>query len=275
MKTNVILHLGDSREVLKKYPDGYFNLIITSPPYADARKNHYDSISPNDFPDFFESFHSELWRVLSADGSFVINIKDKVIDGVRNRYVWKTIMRLSELGWFCIDDYLWVKPNAMPGYWPNRLRDEWEYCFHLTKNKKFKMYQDAVRKPIGDWAKTRLVKLTGKSAERHNSENNSGFGRDLRKWVNKDSVLPGNTISVPLVGKDMGHPAVFPTGLPEFFIKLFSTDGDRVLDPFGGSGSTALGCEGLERDVVLIDNKPDYISVMKERLSHMKPKLKR
>lgn len=275
MKTNVILHLGDSREVLKKYPDGYFNLIITSPPYADARKNHYDSISPNDFPNFFESFHKELWRVLSPDGSFLINIKDKVIDGVRNRYVWKTIMRLSELGWLCIDDYLWVKPNAMPGYWPNRLRDEWEYCFHLTKNKKFKMYQDEVRKPIGDWAKTRLAKLTGKSAERHNSENNSGFGRDLRKWVNKDSVLPGNTISVPLVGKDMGHPAVFPTGLPEFFIKLFSTDGDKILDPFGGSGSTALGCEGLKRDVVLIDNKPDYINVMKERLSHMKPKLKK
>lgn len=275
MKTNVILHIGDSREVLKKYPDGHFNLIITSPPYADARKNHYDSINPNDFPDFFESFHSELWRVLSPDGSFVINIKDKVIDGVRNRYVWKTIMRLSELGWFCVDDYLWIKPNAMPGYWPNRLRDEWEYCFHLTKNKKFKMYQDAVRKPIGDWAKTRLAKLTGKSAERHNSENNSGFGRDLRKWVNKDSVLPGNTISVPLVGKDMGHPAVFPTGLPEFFIKLFSTDGDRILDPFGGSGSTALGCEGLEREVVLIDNKPDYVNVMKERLSHMKPKLKK
>ena len=60
-----------------------------------------------------------------------------------------------------------------------------------------------------------------------------------------------------------------------FCIKLFSTDGDRILDPFGGSGSTALGCEGLEREVVLIDNKPDYVNVMKERLSHMKPKLKK
>ena len=62
-------------------------------------------------------------------------------------------MALSEKGWKCIDDYLWIKPNAMPGYWPNRLRDEWEYCFHLTKNNKFKMYQESVKKPMGTWAK--------------------------------------------------------------------------------------------------------------------------
>src|SRR5450432_2815398 len=103
----------------------------------------------------------------------------------------------------------------MPGYWPNRLRDEWEYCFHLTKNKKFKMFQDSVKRPIGDWAEKRLSKLNGKSTIRHNSENNSGFGRDLNKWVDKDFVLPGNVVSVPLIGKNMGHPAVFPYGLPE------------------------------------------------------------
>lgn len=64
----------------------------------------------------------------------------------------------------------------------------------------------------------------------------------------------------------MGHPAVFPTGLPEFFIKLFSKEGDTVLDPFGGSGSTAIACIQLSRNCVLIDNKPDYISVIKNRL---------
>lgn len=90
MKTQVNIHLGDSREILKQYPNGHFNLIVTSPPYADARKKHYDSISTEEFPDFFLTFHSEFWRVLADDGSLVINIKDKVIDGQRDRYVWKT-----------------------------------------------------------------------------------------------------------------------------------------------------------------------------------------
>ncbi len=263
---NLVIHQGDSRDLLKYFPDGYFNLIVTSPPYANARKNHYDSINPNDFPDFLLSFHEQFWRVLADNGSFVLNIKDKVINGTRNRYVWKTIMALSEKGWKCIDDYLWIKPNAMPGYWPNRLRDEWEYCFHLTKINKFKMYQESVKKPMGTWAKKRLVNLNGKSAERHNSENNSGFGRDLRKWVGKDMVLPGNTVSVPLVGKNMGHPAVFPVDLPAFFIKLFTKENDNVLDPFAGSGSTGLAALQLNRNVTMIDTKEEYVKVIKKRL---------
>lgn len=265
-KSNLEIICGDSRKVLKNFPDGHFNLIVTSPPYADARKKHYDSISTKDYPEFFKTFHDEFWRVLADDGSFILNIKDKVINGVRDRYVWKTVMMLSDLGWHCVDDYLWIKPNAMPGFWTNRLRDEWEYCFHFTKKSKFKMYQAHVKKPMGDWAEKRLANLNGKSAVRHNSENNSGFGRDLRKWVDKDLVLPGNTVSVPLVGKNMGHPAVFPVGLPEFFIKLFTKEHDNVLDPFSGSGSTALAGMKLSRNVVLIDNNADYINVSKTRL---------
>jgi site-specific DNA-methyltransferase (adenine-specific)/site-specific DNA-methyltransferase (cytosine-N4-specific) len=264
--SEVKIHLGDCREVLKEYPDAYFNLIFTSPPYADARKNHYDSIHPDDFPEFFSTFHEPFWRVLADDGSLVINIKDKVVDGVRHRYVWKTIMALNDLGWRCVDDYLWIKPNAMPGYWSNRLRDEWEYCFHLTKQKEFAMYQDAVKKPIGDWTEKRLANLNGKSAERHNSENNSGFGRDLRNWEGKEYVLPGNTVTAAVVGKNMGHPAVFPISLAEFFIKLFTKEGDNILDPFAGSGTTALAAMRLNRNAVLIDNKPEYVEVAKNRL---------
>lgn len=263
--------LGDSREVLKWFPDRYFNLIVTSPPYADARHKHYDSINPDEYASFILSFHEQFWRVLADDGSFVLNVKDRVSNGVRYRFVWHTIEALSGKGWLCIDDYIWVKPNAMPGYWPNRLRDEWEYCFHMTKEKNFAMYQESVKKPIGDWAEKRLVKLTGKSNGRHNSENSSGFGRDLRKWVNKKDVLPGNVVVMPLVGKNMGHPAVYPVGLPEFFIKLFTKPGDNVLDPFAGSGSTALAAEKLDRNVVLIDSKPEYFETMRTRIGKTCP----
>ena len=264
-KTDVFL--GDSRTVLKQFDSGQFNLIVISPPYADARKKHYSGVGCDEYVDFIVSFHDQLWRVLADEGSFILNIKDKVVDGVRHRFVWHTLDALSRLGWRCVDDYIWLKPNAMPGFWRNRLRDEWEYCFHLTKQRNFAMYQDAVRRPIGDWAKKRLANLNGKSNERHDSENKSGFGRDLRNWVNRDTVLPGNTISVPLVGKDMGHPAAFPVGLPEFFIKLFTKEGDYVLDPFAGSGSTGLAAENLGRNAVLIEEKDDYVAAIRQRMS--------
>lgn len=260
---------GDAREVLAQFPDKHFNLIVTSPPYADARRNHYDSIKPDDYKAFMLSFHQQFWRVLSDDGSFILNVKDKVVDGVRHRFAWHTIEALSEQGWRCVDDYIWVKPNAMPGYWRNRLRDEWEYCFHMAKQRDFAMYQDAVKRPIKDWFQSRMKKLTGKSNGRHNSENNSGFGRDLRNWLDKELVLPGNVLQVALVGKNMGHPAAFPVDLPSFFIKLFTKPGDRVLDPFAGSGSTAIAAEALDRNVVLIDTKAEYVDTIETRLSKL------
>src|SRR5438093_3416677 len=125
---------GDSREVLTAYA-GQVDLIVTSPPYADARHNHYDIIHPDKFEEWFMTFHDAFYSALKPTGSFVVNIKDKVVNGVRHRYVWNTIEALCERGWFAIDDYLWHKTNPMPGYWPNRLRDGWEYCFHLAKSK--------------------------------------------------------------------------------------------------------------------------------------------
>jgi site-specific DNA-methyltransferase (adenine-specific)/site-specific DNA-methyltransferase (cytosine-N4-specific) len=272
MSTTTHLYHGDSRNVLALFPDGHFNLIVTSPPYADARRKHYDSITPDEYADFLLSFHEQFWRVLADNGSFVLNIKDKVVNGARHRFVWHTVMALAERGWLCVDDYIWAKHNSMPGYWPNRLRDEWEYCFHMTKQKQFAMYQDAVKQPIGKWAEKRLQKLNGRTdTHRHNSDTESGFGRDLRRWKDKKMVLPSNVLRFGLVGKNMGHPAVFPVALPEFFIKLFTQPGERVLDPFGGSGSTALAAEALNRHVVLIDTKEEYINVARGRLEQSSP----
>ena len=73
----------------------------------------------------------------------------------------------------------------------------------------------------------------------------------------------------------MGHPAVFPVGLPEFFIKLFTKPGDMVLDPFAGSGSTGLAAEKLDRNVVLIDTKPQYIDSIEVRLNKNKSNLRK
>ncbi len=262
---NCTVITGDAREELLAY-EGQVDLIVTSPPYADARHKHYDGVHPDKFVEWFLTFHEPFFKALKPSGSLVINIKDKVVNGVRHRYVWRTIEALSDNGWYAIDDYLWHKTNPMPGYWPTRLRDGWEYCFHLAKSKRPHFNSDAVRKPIGDWVDSRLAKLGENDLSRHNSVNDSGFGRDISRWVGKQTVLPSNVISLPLVGKNKGHPAVFPVDLPLFFIKLLCPEGGLVVDPFGGSGTTGIAALSLGRQSVLIDSNPEYYQAAIKRL---------
>lgn len=256
---------GDSRNELQDFAD-QVDLIVTSPPYADARRKHYDSVHPDKFVEWFLTFHEPFFKALKPEGSLVINIKDKVIDGVRHRYVWRMMDALCDQGWLAIEDYIWHKTNPMPGAWPSRLSDGWEYCFHLAKSKRPYFNADAVRKPIGDWVESRLRKLGGNDLSRHNSVNESGFGRDISKWVGKQTVLPSNVISRALVGKNKNHPAVFPVDLPLFFIKLLSPENGLVIDPFGGSGSTGIAALSVGRDCVLIDNNPQYCQAAIKRL---------
>lgn len=248
---------GDSREVLNDFKN-CANLIVTSPPYADARKRHYDSISPDEFVEWFLTFHDPFYNSLLENGSFVLNIKDKVVNGVRHRFVWDTIQTLSENGWYAVDDYIWHKTNPMPGFWPSRLSDGWEYCFHLAKTRTPFFNRDEVKKPIGEWSKSRLRNLSDVDFTRHNSSNESGFGRDISKWVGKTEVSPSNVIDLPLVGKNKNHPAVFPVDLPLFFIKLLCPPGGLVIDPFGGSGTTGIAALMSGRNSVIIDNNPSY-----------------
>ena len=252
-----VIVLGDNREVLSSFPDKA-DLIITSPPYADARKNHYDSIEPDKYKDWFITFHKGFYFSMKQEGSFILNIKDKVVDGVRNRFVWDTIQELTKLGWYGIDDYIWHKTNPMPGYWPTRLSDGWEYIFHLAKSKKPYFNRNAVMKPIGEWVNLRLKNLNGNDKARHNSSNESGFGRDISKWLGKELVSPSNVLSFALVGKNKGHPAVFPVELPSFFIKLLTPIGGWVIDPFSGSGTTGIAALSTGRNCILIENNRDY-----------------
>lgn len=266
-KTNAtcsVIH-ADSRDVLKTL-EGRVDLIVTSPPYADARHKHYDSVHPDHFVEWFMTFHDPFFKALKPTGSLVINIKDKVVDGVKHRYVWRMIDALSDAGWYCIDDYIWHKTNPMPGWWPSRLRDGWEYCFHLAKDKKPYFNADGVRQPIGDWAETRLRKLGENDTSRHNSSNDSGFGRDLSRWVGKETVLPSNVLSLAVVGKNKNHPAVFPVDLPAFFIKLLCPEKGFVVDPFSGSGTTGVAALTLGRNCMLIDNNEDYFLESIQRL---------
>jgi DNA modification methylase len=252
------LHHGDCRDVLRTLPDGSVDLIVTSPPYADSRKDTYGGVHPNNYVEWFLPVGAELKRVLKDGGSFVLNIKEKVTGGERHTYVLELILALKRQGWLWTEEYIWHKKNCSPGKWPNRFRDAWERCLHFTKQKKFKMNQEAVMVPTGDWAKSRLKRLGGNDVVRFNSQVGSGFGKNIANWIGRDMAYPTNVLHLATECGNKNHSAAFPKELPSWFIRLFTDEGDTVLDPFMGSGTTCVAAYELGRNYVGIELKDEY-----------------
>lgn len=140
---NVVIH-GDACSELKLFSAENVDLIFTSPPYADSRKKTYGGIHPDRYVEWFLPFTAEFFRVLKSTGSFVLNIKEKVVDGERHTYVLDLIVQMRKQGWLWTEEYIWHKKNCYPGKWPNRFRDSWERCLHFTRAKDFAMYQEAL-----------------------------------------------------------------------------------------------------------------------------------
>ncbi|WP_291528049.1 DNA-methyltransferase [Bacteroides sp. UBA939] len=270
MPVKVELYLGDCAKHLTKLPDNSVDLIITSPPYADQRKNTYGGISTERYVDWFLPISKELLRVLKPTGTFILNIKEKVQDGERSTYVMELILEMRKQGWLWTEEFIWHKKNSYPGKWPNRFRDAWERLLQFNKNKKFNMYQEEVMIPTGDWAKSRLKKLSSTDKERDNSKVNSGFGKKISNWVGREFAYPTNVLHLPTECNNKNHSAAFPEALPEWFIKLFTKEGDTVLDPFMGSGTTNITAQRLYRNSIGIDIMPDYYNMVKSSLSQYK-----
>lgn len=252
------IHHGDCREILSTLPHGCVDLIITSPPYADSRKDTYGGIDPDKYVEWFLPIGAELKRVLKSDGSFILNIKERVVGGQRHTYVLELILALRRQGWLWTEEYLWHKKNCSPGKWPNRFRDAWERCLHFTKQKKFKMFQESVMVPTGDWAKSRLKNLGANDKVRFNSQVGSGFGKNIANWLGRDMAYPSNVLHLATECGNKNHSAAFPKELPAWFIRLFSEEGDLVLDPFMGSGTTCIAAYELGRDYIGIELKDEY-----------------
>jgi site-specific DNA-methyltransferase (adenine-specific)/site-specific DNA-methyltransferase (cytosine-N4-specific) len=264
------IHLGDCKKLLKKLPDNSVDLIFTSPPYADQRKSTYGGIHPDNYVDWFLPISSELLRVIKPSGTFVLNIKEKVINGERSTYVMELLIEMRKQGWLWTEEFIWHKKNSFPGKWTNRFRDSWERLLQFNKDKKFHMYQDEVKIPIGDWAKSRLKNLSETDKRRDNAKNGSGFGKNISNWIGKEMVLPTNVLHLATECSNKNHSAAFPKELPEWFIKLFTKQGDTVLDPFAGSGTTLIVAQEMNRNSIGIEIIPEYCSMIENQLNRTK-----
>jgi len=257
--TKIHLLHGDCRQELLKLPEASVDLIVTSPPYADQRKRTYGGVSPDEYVEWFRPISAELLRVLKPTGTFILNIKERVVNGERHTYVLELILAMRAQGWLWTEEFVWHKKNSYPGKWPNRFRDAWERLLQFNKQKKFKMLQEEVMVNTGDWAKTRLRNLSTTDKTRDESRVGSGFGKKIENWLTRDKAYPTNVLHLATECSNREHSAAFPGALPEWFIRLFTSPGDVVLDPFMGSGTTLRVAKRLQRDAVGIDLHRDYI----------------
>lgn len=260
-------YLGDCLEVLRSFPEASIDLIVTSPPYADQRASSYGGIKPDDYVDWFLPRAEQFLRVLKPRGSFVLNIKEKAIHGERHTYVLELILALRKQGWLWTEEYIWHKKNCYPGKWPNRFRDAWERCLHFTKQRQFKMNQDAVKVPMGDWAQTRLKSLGKNDVVRYDSQVGNAFAKNIANWQGRDMAYPTNVLHLATECSNKKHSAAFPLALPQWFIKLFTDQGDVVLDPFAGSGTSLQAAVEMGRKAIGIDISPEYIKMCEETLA--------
>lgn len=269
---NQIIH-GDCEDVLKKSPENAVDLIFTSPPYADRRANTYGGVKPGDYVDWFLPKAEQFLRVLKPTGTFILNIKERVVNGERHTYVIELILKMREQGWLWTEEFMWHKKNSYPGKWPNRFRDSWERLLQFNKHRNFRMYQETVMVPVGEWAKKRLNNLSETDQKRDESKAESGFGKNVSNWVGRDKVYPTNVIHLATECSNRNHSAAFPENLPMWFIKLFTQADDMVLDPFIGSGTTAVAAKQLKRNYIGIDTNAEYCRQARKRVLKVQPRL--
>lgn len=260
--------LGDCLELMKNIPDNSIDMVFTSPPYADRRKNTYGGISEDKYLEWFKPIAIEIKRVLKPTGSFFLNIKPHTNKGERSLYVFELVIMLKkELGFLFVEEYCWTK-NAFPGSLKGRFKNAFEPIYHFTKNSPNEITFNPVAcgTPIKEESIARTYRKQCGAPK-----NGSGMtGMNTTNIRNLGLARPSNVINVNNVSNQFSdkqlHPATFPEGLVEFFVKSFTNEGDVVLDPFGGSGTTGIVCKNQNRQFILMEKMPEYYELIKKRV---------
>lgn len=281
---------ADALEVLKVIPDASINVVVTSPPYALHYKKEYGNAEKQDYVEWFLPFAGEIFRVLRADGSFVLNIGGSYNKGLptRSLYHFKLLIALVErIGFHLAQECFWFNPAKMPmpAEWVTvrrvRIKDAVEYIWWLAKTPWPKADNRAVLRPYSK----DMARLHHRGVHRTTRPSGHNIKPSFAK-VEPGGSIPPNVVEEELPTdflkfgnnaandrytercKEAGvkiHPARFPAALPEFFIKLLTEEGDIVLDPFAGSNTTGAVAERLYRRWIAIEKVEAYLQASQFR----------
>jgi DNA modification methylase len=264
---------GDSAQWLPALPTGSVDLWFTSPPYADARA--YSRIHPDRYVEWFLPYGRSMLAATKDTGWLVLNINNRVassgpLRGQRHPYVYQLVLELQQQGWRWIETYVWAKPNAVPGRYGPRTKDAFEYVYAFAKGQKPHFDLDGIRVPY----RTTPDEIERRKLDRRGRRTTgAGFGRDRTKTYLLAGADPGNVVSVPQRYNQHrgagGHTAAMPEGLAEFFIKACSPPEGVVIDPFAGSGTTAVAARRLGRRAGGLEIHQSFVSAAAERLGRL------
>ncbi|MGP1543656.1 MAG: DNA-methyltransferase [Candidatus Fimenecus sp.] len=252
-----------SNELLKEFPDCCIDLVVTSPPYDDLRD--YENKSAWNF-DVFKEIAQELYRVVKLGGIAVWVIGDKTDKGCKSLTSFKQALYFQELGFSMFDVIIYEKAGSGPPH-PNRYFNSFEYMFILSKGKPKTI--NLLRDKPNKWAGhstygevTRREKDGSLTNKGKKTVNEFGIRTNIWRYTNGNGFSTKNKFAYK-------HPAIFPEKLVEDHIYSWSNQGDIVLDPFGGSGTTAKMAQLMGRDWVLIEVVQDYCELAKKRLESL------
>lgn len=266
--TNTVIQ-GDCETILKNVPSGTFNLIFTSPPYADIENKYKDGfkgVAPEDYCDWFMPKIKEFYRVLDNKGSFILNIDDKVKDGFRHPYVYELVYRITkETGFKLFERLQWNKGKSLCH--PKRFRSAVEYIFWFAKEGGFTFNIDEMRVPYNEISINRMKSPLKKRFARTEANQDT---IEYKDWSpNPKGALPSTMVSIGSESRRVSnkHFAIFPVKLADYFIRGGSNPGDLVLDPFAGSFTTCVAAKAVGRNYCGIDRDTDYCEEGKKRLT--------
>lgn len=245
------IHLGDSRELLKKLEDNSIDMVLTSPPYDNLRSYQNGEWSFS----IFKEIASELVRVLKDGGVIVWVVSDATIKGSETGTSFKHALWFKKLGLCLYDTMIWRKPNpSVPT--ESRYYNCFEYMFILSKGKPhaLNLICDRPNKNAGS---------TYKYDTRMNPEERKQNGRIK---VIKEFSRRHNVWDIPIGTNKTKHPAVFPELLAHDHIITWSNEGDTVLDPFVGSGTTCKVAKELNRNWIGIEKVEEYYKISCDRV---------
>jgi site-specific DNA-methyltransferase (adenine-specific) len=261
------LAVANCLDVLRQVPDDTFDLVMTSPPYDGQPKyGNGERYEREWYEDTFLKITAEVLRTLKPHGSFVLNYRSRRHNGERGTLQYELVLWLRDQGFKFCDDFVWGKPSPPPGRWKRHLKDGVEYCFQFAKSSEWQFFPEHCLTPARwDRRDVERRKKLARNYERVNEP--SGQGR-RRVQAGPDLVRPSTLLYMEpeFLPNPTRHPTRFPVELPSFFIKLLTEPGQLVFDPFGGTCTTAVAAERLDRRWLVCELDERFTVVLPERL---------